>query len=226
MLQPVVKKTLTTQNKFNGTNTRQFIILHHTATGEGSIEWVLKTLTVGEVSCHYVVDTNGDCYKIGNDTDILRHAGESSRGSLKNMNSYSIGIETIGPLADWWFTDAQRKTVSDLIKYLCDCYKIPKENILRHKDIAPKRKVDIYDSFWIGQFKTRELYKSSLFNMITPDVKDTDRYAQAVKRGIECGITSASPTKNFEPDRTATRAEVMQFLKNFYDFMKKSWSIK
>lgn len=70
----IYKETLETKNLSKGTNSKEFIILHHTATGEGSIKGVLRTLTVGAVSCHYVIDTNGDTYKIGDDNMILWHA--------------------------------------------------------------------------------------------------------------------------------------------------------
>lgn len=53
--------------------------------------------------------------------------------------------------------------------------------------------------------------------MITPDVPENQRYAPAVKWAIENGITSASATKAFNPDKPATRAEIVQFLKNFED---------
>jgi len=41
-------------------------------------------------------------------------------------------------------------------------YKIPKENILRHKDITT-RKVDIADSLWNKEYKTYNDYIDSLF---------------------------------------------------------------
>jgi N-acetyl-anhydromuramyl-L-alanine amidase AmpD len=47
---------------------------------------------------------------------------------------------------------------------LCQKYAIPKENVLRHKDIAPGRKIDIADSFWNGQAKSFEDYKNLIFN--------------------------------------------------------------
>ena len=62
--------------------------------------------------------------------------------------------------------------------------------------------------------------------MITPDVPDNQWYAPAVKWAIENGITSASKDKNFEPTRPATRAEMVQFLKNFYDLLVKKGAIK
>jgi hypothetical protein len=42
-----------------------------------------------------------------------------------------------------------------------------------------------------------------------------------VQWAIEKGITNAWPYKNFNPDKTATRAEVVQFLKNFADSLSK-----
>ena len=95
-----IKQKLFTSNKSKGINTCDYTVLHHTATAEGSIAGVLRTLTVGAVSCHYVVDTNGDIYQIGEDTDILWHAGVSSWEGKEDMNRYSIGIEIIGPLKD------------------------------------------------------------------------------------------------------------------------------
>lgn len=90
-----IKQKLFTSNKSLGVNSCEYIILHHTATAEESIQGVLKTLTVGKVSCHYVVDTNGDIYKIGQDRDILWHAGVSAWQGRRNINNYSIGIEVI-----------------------------------------------------------------------------------------------------------------------------------
>ena len=69
----MIKQKLTTKNKSSGTNTREYVVLHHTGTKDGTIRGVLNTLTTGAVSCHFVVDTNGDIYQIGELTDILWH---------------------------------------------------------------------------------------------------------------------------------------------------------
>lgn len=132
-----IKQHLATASKTAGTNTCEFVIVHHTATKENTIKGVLAHLTTsGKASCQYVVDTNGDLYKIGEDKDILWHAGESAWKGKTNLNRYSIGIEIIGPLGDGGFTDAQRATVATLIKELCQKYSIPKENVLRHADLT------------------------------------------------------------------------------------------
>lgn len=64
------KAILQTPNKSAGKNACEFLILHHTATGDGTIKGVLNGFTIKPKdpekakSCHYVVDTNGDIYKI------------------------------------------------------------------------------------------------------------------------------------------------------------------
>ena len=148
----------------SGINSCEFIILHHTGTQEGTIKWVLDWLykRADYASCHFVVDVNWDAYKIGNPTDILWHAGESTWNWKKDLNKYSMGIEIIWPLKNGGFTQAQRTTVKWLISHLMKVYNIPKENVLTHKMIAPKRKVDVDDSFWNNKFKTYKDYQNSL----------------------------------------------------------------
>lgn len=165
----IIKKHLSTNNKTAGRNTCEYIIAHHTATGEGSIDGVLKTLTVSKsphaVSCHYVIDTTGTLYKIWEDTDILWHAWESSWMGRNGMNQYSIGIEVIWPLKNGWFTDRQRSVFKELVLELSALHNIDSDRLLRHKDISPGRKIDILDTFWNWQFATWQEYKSNLFNM-------------------------------------------------------------
>lgn len=148
-----------------GKNTCTYIVLHHTGTKEGTIKGVLDGLNKRDdfASCHYCVDTNGDIYKMGNDTDILWHAGVSSWKGVSDLNNYSIGIETIGPMSNGGFMDAQRQAAADLIRHLCATHGIGVENVLRHKDIAPTRKVDIADTFWNVTSPSWEDWKKTIF---------------------------------------------------------------
>lgn len=176
----IYKQRLTTQNKSNWTNTKQFIIVHHTGSDEWSIKGVLSTLTVWKVSCHYVIDTNGDIYKIWEDNDILWHAGISEWGRFKALNPVSIWIEIIWPLANW-FTFEQRSKAKELIQDLMRKYNIPKQNVLRHADLthawsgnmvlwdwkSRSRKVDIdkrflNDSNWNVKYNSWVEYQNSL----------------------------------------------------------------
>lgn len=160
-------KVVQTKNKTPWVNRCQYIILHHT--GGGTYEWNINTLSVGKVSCHYVVWPYGKIAKIWNDKDILWHAGDSTRWNLKGMNNYSIGIEIVNK--EKTFTDEQRRSVKELVSYLMQQYTIPSKNILRHKDIAPWRKVDVYDEFWNNQYKTFDEYQRS-FEYMTAEEKE------------------------------------------------------
>ena len=89
-----------------GINSCEFVVLHHTGTGSGTIKGVLDGLNKREefASCHYVIDENGDVYKIGEDSSILWHAGVSEWNdtvtgkTFTDLNRYSIGIEIVGPV--------------------------------------------------------------------------------------------------------------------------------
>lgn len=131
-------------------NTCEYIIVHHTATKEGTIKGVLDGLyrRPDYASCHFVVDVNGDAYKIGDPKDILWHTGVSEWKWKTDLNKYSLGIEIIGPMTDGGFTKEQKETVRALVGHLMAVFNIPAENVLRHRDIAPKRKTDVADSFW------------------------------------------------------------------------------
>lgn len=150
---------LHTANTSGLTNTKEYIVLHHTATGLGSLQSALRTLTVGKVSCHYVIDTDGAVYKINTDDDVLWHCGESMREGKTDMNQYSIGIELVGPLPG--FTDAQRVSLRLLVIRLMQEYHIPASHILRHKDVAPGRKIDPDDALWDNQYPNYLAYQHS-----------------------------------------------------------------
>lgn len=177
-----IKKTLKTWNRSVGMNQKRFVIIHHTATWECSITWVLETLTKGNVSCHYVVDTNGDTYKIGEDDDILWHAWVSCWGTKNMINRFGIGIEVIWPI-NGAFSYEQRKKVKELTEELIWKYNILRQNVLRHADLthewssqkilwdgkSKSRKVDIdicflNDSNGIPKYKNWKEWQESLHN--------------------------------------------------------------
>ena len=120
-----------------------FIILHYTETK--TLEDAIKILTEDyrKVSCHYVVDINGDIYNLVSDYHRAWHAGISSWDGLEDINSRSIGIEIVyeGETKKQ-FPKMQISSVIHLVKYLASKYKIKRHKILGHSDIAPLRKKD------------------------------------------------------------------------------------
>ena len=128
----------------------KYLIFHYT--GMRSENAAIKRLTSksSKVSCHYLIKKNGAIIKIVPDLYIAWHAGISSWKKDKSLNSNSIGIEISNPGHDYKykkFSQKQITSIIDLSKNLKKKYKIKKENILGHSDIAPLRKKDPGEKF-------------------------------------------------------------------------------
>lgn len=150
--------------KTAGKNTKEYIVVHHTGSKEWTIKWVLDWLYRRKdyASCHFVIDVNGDAYKIGSPDDILWHCWVSKWADRNNMNAFSLGIEVIGPCSDGGFTNEQVATLKLLIGHLRAVFNIPIANVLRHKDIAPWRKIDPADTLWNKKWKTWDEFRTSI----------------------------------------------------------------
>lgn len=168
----IVKQKFSTPNKSSGRNTCEYIVLHHTATNQNTGLVVAKNFSRSgnNASCHYTVDTNGDIYQVGEEYEILWHAGQSEWQWKNNINQYSIGIEIVG-YGNGDFTDAQRISVRQIVQTLLKKYNLSPNNVVRHWDIATKwdasdnynrnRKTDVAHSFWNNQYSNWESYKRS-----------------------------------------------------------------
>ena len=147
------------------TNTREYIVVHHTASNLSSPDInVVNYLATNpaKVSCHYVVGRDGTIYRLATDDKITRHAGVSKRAGRSNMNMYSIWIEVI---SDWYnYTEAQKVATRKLIIDLMDKYNIQPPSVLRHADITT-RKRDIWPNFYAPL--TRPQYQQTLKKSFT-----------------------------------------------------------
>ena len=128
----------------------KYLIFHYT--GMRSERAAIKKLTStnSKVSCHYLIKMNGEIIKIVPDLYIAWHAGISSWKNEKFLNSSSIGIEISNPGHAFKYENFNQKQINSIInlsKNLKKKYKIKKENILGHSDIAPLRKKDPGEKF-------------------------------------------------------------------------------
>ncbi len=128
----------------------KYLVFHYT--GMKSENAAIKRLTneSSKVSCHYFIKNNGKIIKMVPDLYVAWHAGISSWKKDKFINSNSIGIEISNPGHDHGYRKFNRKQVNSIIylsKKLKKKYKIKKENILGHSDIAPLRKKDPGEKF-------------------------------------------------------------------------------
>lgn len=118
-----------------------FVIIHHTA--QTACDTTLRTFTLPrtQVSAHYVICKDGTINHMLNDYLRAWHAGNSKWGNVTDVNSVSIGIELDNNGFEA-FSQAQIKSLLDVLKKLKKDNNIPTANFIGHADIAPKRKVD------------------------------------------------------------------------------------
>lgn len=173
-----------TEKTTNGTNKKQYVILHHTwSVWDGNIDYLCNNSA--EVSCHYLVMQDGRIYQFAKNEQITRHAWKwEYEWIINNMNEYAVWIETE---SDWYtFTDIQKERVKELINSFDFEFEL-----IRHKDYAPNRKRDIGDAFWNNEYSSFNEYKSNVFDnsWITKEryeeLKQQKVYLQAMQKVME-----------------------------------------
>jgi len=103
------------------------------------------------VSCHYLIDLEGNIYQLVSDDSIAWHAGVSYWAGRTNLNRYSIGIELVDRFDNGEtiekFPKAQISNLIELLKIIIAKFNIRNNMILAHSDIAPDRKDDPGENF-------------------------------------------------------------------------------
>ncbi len=128
----------------------KFIVFHYTGmkSEKKAIDKLLDYNS--KVSCHYLINYNGDIIKMVPENYQAWHAGVSNWKKFKSLNKNSIGIEITNPGHDFKYKKFSKKQIYSLIKltkYLIKQYKINSKSILGHSDIAPDRKLDPGEKF-------------------------------------------------------------------------------
>jgi len=140
----------------------KFPLLHHTGTDRGDSQNFLNKDDY--ISAHYLIKKSGEIVQLMDLDRIAYHAGASSWKGVKSkgnsLNWCTIGIEIEGYLE---YTDAQRASTEWLVLSIIKKFKVPPELILRHKDVAPERKIDIHDNFWNSQFASWKEYVNYIY---------------------------------------------------------------
>ena len=138
-------------NKEKRTKTSiKFIIIHYTGMQSERESLFRLCDKKYKVSSHYFIKDNGEVIKLVKDYNIAWHAGKSYWKNYKNLNKNSIGIELTNKGHKFGYTNFKKKQLSSLIKIcqiLIKKYKIKKENVIGHSDIAPSRKIDPGEKF-------------------------------------------------------------------------------
>ena len=137
----------------------KFLIFHYT--GMKSENAAIKRLTnlQSQVASHYFIKISGKILTLVPDTYVAWHAGISAWKNFTSLNKNSIGVEISNPGHQFGYKKFSKKQIKSLIKlskFLIKKYKIKKNNILGHSDIAPDRKKDPGEKFpWKNLFKKK-----------------------------------------------------------------------
>ena len=121
------------------------LVLHYT--GMINADMALQRLcnSDAKVSAHYLIDEDGECFQLVEESNRAWHAGKSSWAGSGDINNRSIGIElaNAGHEFDYKpFPEAQMKSLERITKDVLTRHAIPGHRILGHSDIAPSRKRD------------------------------------------------------------------------------------
>ena len=104
------------------------------------------------VSAHYLITRKGIIFNLLCPKYKAWHAGKSKWKNNVNINDYSIGIELENKGHNFGYTDYSKKqydSLKSLIFFLKKNFFISNEDIVFHSDIAPNRKEDPGERFFI-----------------------------------------------------------------------------
>ena len=128
----------------------KLLVIHYTGM-QSERESIMRLCNPkSKVSSHFLINQNGKVYRLVQDDQIAWHAGKSCWGKYKNLNKNSIGIELENKGHEFGYANFKKKQLSSLIKIcktLIKKYKIKKQNIVGHSDVAPSRKIDPGEKF-------------------------------------------------------------------------------
>lgn len=130
--------------------TVRILLLHYTdmASAEEACAWLCAPAS--KVSCHYLIDLDGQITQMVDEGVRAWHAGQSMWKGERDINSVSIGIEIHNPGHDRGYPDfpsAQMTAVASLGRDIAARHAIPPEHVLAHSDVAPHRKRDPGEKF-------------------------------------------------------------------------------
>ena len=161
----------------------KFLIFHYTGMKSETAAINRLTRIQPGVSSHYLIKNNGEIIILVPELFTAWHAGLSEWKKQRKLNKSSIGIEISNPGHQNGYKNFSKKQIKSLIKlskYLIKKYRIKKNFILGHSDIAPDRKSDPGEKFpWELLYRKKigiwhNLSKKKLFLLRKKKIKPSE----------------------------------------------------
>jgi N-acetylmuramoyl-L-alanine amidase len=161
--------------------TVRILLLHYTdmASAERACAWLCDPTS--KVSCHYLIDLDGQVIQMVDEDLRAWHAGRSVWKGERDINSVSIGIEIHNPGHDHGYPDFPAAQMAAVAALGCDIatrHAIPPEHVLAHSDVAPHRKRDPGEKFdW------QWLHEQGLGHWVSPHKLGGGQFLQEGDKG-------------------------------------------
>jgi len=121
------------------------VVLHYTGMPAGMAAVKRLCDPAARVSAHYLIDADGTVARMVDEEMRAWHAGQGGWGAVRDVNSWSIGIEIANPghhLGYPPFPERQIAALERLLGAVMARWSIPPERVIGHACMAPGRKLD------------------------------------------------------------------------------------
>lgn len=121
------------------------IVLHYTGMPDGPAALARLCDPEAKVSAHYMVELNGDIFRLVEEDKRAWHAGLASWKGESDINARSVGVEIVNPGHEFGyaaFPSAQVDAVLGLVGEIAARHGVHRSMVLGHSDVAPRRKED------------------------------------------------------------------------------------
>ena len=126
------------------------VVLHYTGMESGRAALDRLSDPASKVSAHYLMQENGEIYRLVREENRAWHAGVASWKGENDINARSIGIEIVNPGHEFGYRDFPAAQISALIALIKDIktrWTVVPAMVLGHSDVAPRRKEDPGEKF-------------------------------------------------------------------------------
>ena len=199
----------------------KYIVIHYT--GMKSLKLAYQKLSDygSNVSAHYLISRNGTIFNLLCPKYKAWHAGKSKWKNDTNLNEYSIGIELENKGHEYGYTNytnTQYVSLKKLISFLKINFHIKEKNIIFHSDIAPNRKKDPGEKFFIKKIEIKR-YDNKKIKKIISTYKMLRIYGfhySYIKKYKKLCIIAVKRSLNY---KQINSSQSNKFKKDFYNLL-------
>ena len=194
----------------------KYIVIHYTGMKNLKLAYHKLSDKSSNVSIHYLISREGLIINLLCPKFKAWHAGKSKWKNNTNINEYSIGIELENRGHNFGYSYYSKKQYSSLkilVFFLKKNFYILDKDIIYHSDIAPNRKQDPGEKFFIQRIGINRFFRKKnkknynlnemlhLYGFHKSYIKKYKIFCiMAVKRSLNYINITPSESKNFQKD--------------------------